>query len=48
MAKATKSSNVSTFLKKSPKKRKGIHSKKGDSKNKTSKNYKKAYAGQGR
>jgi hypothetical protein len=30
------------------KKRKGIHSKKKDSKNKTSKNYKKVYVSQGR
>jgi hypothetical protein len=47
MAKTTKSSNVSSFLKKSSKTRPGVHSKKKSSKSKNSKNYKKAYAGQG-
>lgn len=48
MAKASKSSNVSTFLKKSPKKRPGVHSKKKTSKLKSSKNYTKKYVGQGK
>ncbi len=48
MAKASKTSSVSSFLKKTKKKRPGIHSKKGTSKNKNSKNYKKQYASQGR
>jgi hypothetical protein len=48
MAKTTKSSNVSSLLKKSPKTRPGVHSKKKSSKSKNSKNYKKAYSGQGR
>jgi hypothetical protein len=48
MAKASKSGSVSTFLKKATKKRPGVHSKKKSSKSKNSKNYKKAYSGQGR
>lgn len=48
MAKTTKTSSVSTFLKKASKKRPGVHSKKGTSNNKTSKNYKKRYVGQGK
>jgi len=48
MAKGSKGGNVTSFLKKTTKKRPGIHSKKGNSKNKTSKNYKKQYVGQGR
>ena len=47
MAKA-KTTSTTSFLKKSPKKRAGIHSKRGTSKNKNSKNYKKPYASQGR
>jgi hypothetical protein len=47
MAKA-KTSATTSFLKKSPKKRPGIHSKRGTSKNKSSKNYKKPYAAQGK
>lgn len=47
MAKSSTTS-VRTHLAKPKKKRKGIHSKKKNSKNKTSKNYKKVYRGQGR
>ena len=36
------------MIKKSRKKRKGIHAKKKKSRNKTSRNYKKKYKGQGR
>ena len=46
MAKAK--GTVSTFLKKTSKKRPGIHAKRGTSKIKTSKNYKKRYVGQGK
>lgn len=46
MAKA-KTTSTSSFLRKATKKRPGIHSKRGTSKNKSSKNYKKPYAGQG-
>lgn len=48
MAKATKSSNVSTFLKKAPKKRPCVHSTSKYSKLKSSKHYKKLNRGQGR
>ena len=48
MAKVSKNTNVSTFLKKPAKKRPGVHSKKKTSKLKSSKNYTKKYAGQGR
>jgi hypothetical protein len=47
MAKASKSSNVSSFLKRANKKRPGIHSKSKTSKLKSSKNYKKRNVGQG-
>ena len=47
MAKA-KSNSSSSLLKKVPKKRPGTHSKKKTSKSKNSKNYKKAYVGQGK
>ncbi len=40
--------NAFTFSKSPQKKRKGIHAKSKTSKNKTSKNYKKPYAGGGR
>lgn len=46
--KANANSITSSFRSKTKKKRPGIHSKKKDSKNKTSKNYKKVYASQGR
>jgi hypothetical protein len=46
MAKA-KTSTVKSFIAKPRKKRPGIHSKKKASKLKSSKNYKKLYAGQG-
>ncbi len=46
MAKKGESSSSKIITPK--KKRKGVHSKKKNSKNKTSKNYKKAYASQGR
>lgn len=46
MAKA-KTNATTSFLRKATKKRPGIHSKRGSSKNKTSKNYKKPYAAQG-
>jgi hypothetical protein len=46
--KQTANSVSSTFRSKTKKKRPGIHSKKKDSKNKNSKNYKKVYASQGR
>jgi hypothetical protein len=45
---AKKTSTVSIKFDKPTVKRKGIHSKKKTSKLKTSKNYKKAYKGQGR
>lgn len=45
--KATTTSNVRSFTKKA-KKKLGKHSKKKESRNKSSKNYKKAYRGQGR
>lgn len=48
MAKAKKGSdNLSSFRSKPKKKRKGVHSKCKESKNKNSKNYKKSYVGQG-
>ncbi len=47
MAKGSKGGSSTSVLKKTTKKRPGIHSKKGTSKNKTSKNYKKQYKGQG-
>lgn len=43
-----RSSLTSTGLEKVKKKRKGVHSKNNHSKSKGSKNYKKAYRGQGR
>jgi len=43
-----KVSNSSTKLEKSPVSRPGVHSKTKTSKNKRSKNYSKAYRGQGR
>lgn len=49
MAKAkTKSTSVNTFIKKPKVKRPGVHSKKKNSGLKSSKNYKKAYRGQGK
>lgn len=48
MAKASKSSNASSFLRGATKKRPGIHSKSKTSKLKTSKNYKKQYKAQGK
>lgn len=47
MAKANKSSNASSFLKRATRKRPGIHSKSKTSKLKSSKNYAKKYRGQG-
>lgn len=47
MAKAKSTGGVS-IVKKTRKKRPGIHSKKRSSKSKNSKNYKKAYVAQGR
>lgn len=46
-AKKSSSSNVKVF-KSNPKSRKGVHKKSKASKHKGSKNYKKAYKGQGR
>ena len=48
MAKPTKTSSVRTHVSKPHKKRPGVHSKKKASKSKKSRNYKKAYKGQGR
>jgi hypothetical protein len=48
MAKKTTTSTVRTHIAKPPKKRPGIHSKKKSCRSKKSKNYKKAYKGQGR
>lgn len=48
MAKKENKSASKTFLKKSKRKRKGIHSKKKNSVLKSSKNYKKKYSGQGK
>lgn len=48
MSKTSKTSTVSGFLKKPKKRRPGIHAKSGTSKSKKSKNYKKAYASQGK
>lgn len=48
MAKVKKSESSSSFLGKTKTKRPGIHSKSKTSKIKTSKKYKKGYAGQGR
>jgi hypothetical protein len=48
MAAKTKSSQTRTFIAKPRKKRPGVHSKKSQSKNKNSKNYKKPYRGQGK
>jgi hypothetical protein len=48
MAKKTTTSNVRTHIAKPHKKRPGVHSKKKNSKSKSSKNYRKAYRGQGR
>ena len=47
MAKATKQSSSSVRIANPKKKRPGVHSKKGTSSLKTSKNYKKLYRGQG-
>jgi hypothetical protein len=47
MAKTSKT-NFSVFIPKPKKKRKGVGAKTKSSKTKTSKNYKKAYRGQGR
>lgn len=48
MAKAkSKSSEVRSFIRKSKKKRPGVHAKKKTSRGKKSKNYKKLYRGQG-
>lgn len=47
MAKA-KSSEVRTFHAKPKKKNSGVHAKRKSSSNKTSKNYKKPYVGQGK
>ena len=47
MAKAKAQSSVS-FIRKSRKKRPGVHAKSKTSKNKTSKNYVKAYTSQGK
>ena len=47
-AKAKTNSATKSFIAKPRKKRPGIHSKKKTSKSKTSKNYKKAYRGQGK
>jgi hypothetical protein len=48
MAKKTTTSTVKTHISKPKTKRKGVHSKKKSSTNKTSRNYKKSYKGQGR
>lgn len=48
MAKKTTTSNARVHIAKPHKKRPGVHSKKKNSKGKSSKNYKKAYRGQGR
>lgn len=47
MAKAT-NNEVRNFHSKTKKKNPGVHSKKNSSSSKTSKNYRKAYVGQGR
>lgn len=47
-AKAKTNTGASTFKKKPKVKRPGVHAKTKQSKNKTSKNYKKPYVGQGR
>ncbi len=46
--KSSSSSNVKSFMAKPRMKRPGVHAKTKSSKTKTSRNYKKAYAGQGR
>lgn len=43
-----KGQSTASFLSKPPKKRPGVHAKSKTSKNKTSKNYVKAYASQGK
>jgi hypothetical protein len=48
MASGSKGGSGTSVLKKTTTKRPGVHSKKGTSKNKTSKNYKKLNVGQGR
>ena len=48
MAKKTTTSSARVHISKSHKKRPGVHSKKKNSKSKSSKNYRKAYKGQGR
>lgn len=48
MASGSKGGSGTSVLKKATTKRPGVHSKKGTSKNKTSKNYKKQYKSQGR
>ena len=48
MASGSKGGSGTSVLKKTKTKRPGVHSKKGTSKNKNSKNYKKQYKSQGR
>lgn len=48
MAKKTSQTSVKSFIKKSRKKRPGVHAKCKNSVSKRSKNYKKKYCGQGR
>lgn len=48
MAAAKKTASSSSFLRRARKKRKGVHAKRGTSKTKTSKRYKKKYNGQGK
>lgn len=48
MAKKSTTSSVRVHIARPHKKRPGVHSKKKNSKSKFSKNYKKAYKGQGR
>jgi hypothetical protein len=48
MAAKAKTSSVISFIKKPKKRRPGIHAKSKTSKNKTSKNYSKQYAAQGK
>jgi len=48
MAAKTKHNTVTNFVRRPKVSRPGIHAKSGTSKNKTSKNYKKIYCGQGK
>lgn len=48
MAKKTTTSSVRAHIAKPHKKRPGVHSKKKNSRSKNSRNYRKAYRGQGR